>query len=134
MSALTLSRRTAFAGAAALALAPVGASACYSSEIALHSAMVAHYERKLATHRAAIDAAEALHGGAAPGWMYLPGETHALGEQRYASLITILKETPEDQRELNLMRRAAAHPDIRRGPRAWADFRVAEAEKALAVA
>ena len=132
MSAPLLTRRTALAGAATLAAVPLQAVAAVApTPIARLWTEAQRLDRALGVHRAAIASAEALRQ-AAPGWMYLSGEGHALGQRRYEALVAILKETPRGASDHAIMAKASQHRDILRGPHAWASFKVAEAAAAVA--
>lgn len=131
MSALTLTRRTAIAGAAAFAAAPF-AAANEPTPIDRLWIEAQRLDGALAMHRGEIAAAEELRHGAAPGWMYLSSEGREIGEQRYQTLVAILNEKPRHSGDVATMARVAEDRDMRAGPRAWAAERVASAALAMA--
>ena len=126
MTSPTLTRRTAFAGTAALALVPVVASAA-SKQTAIGSlwADAEALSVKLNSYRAQI-AASAETGGIS-GWMRLGGEANTLGGQRYAKLMGILHTKPETQSDLAIMARVVLDEEIQNGAKGYAADRFATA-------
>lgn len=126
-------RRTALAGAAALAFAPVAAlarPAAPASPIKALWGEARALEAALAAHSGAIETAAEARG--IPGWMTMAGPANELGEARYGKLVAILNAEPQDARDLAIMAEASRHRDIVEGPRGWAAARLAEATLALA--
>jgi hypothetical protein len=126
MTTSTITRRTAFAGAAALSIVPVAASAS-AKQTAIgalwHDAEM--LGAKLDAYRAEI-AAAAQNGGIA-GWMRLGGEANALGGQRYGKLMAILHAKPETQGDLAVIARVVLDDEIQNSAKGYAADRFAKA-------
>ncbi len=132
MTNTTLSRRTMFGAAAALAAAPVAAGQAFASgttTIGRHWAQAESLKDQLATHRAAITAA-ASNGGIS-GWMRLGGEANALGQRRYDALVAILNTRPESTQDLAILGKVVLDADIQNGARNWAGEQLANATVAF---
>lgn len=133
----TMTRRAAIAAAAAFAVlpaVPAAAGAKAPSNETPITRLWAEAERLkegLSAHRAAIAAAEDVHGTGLSGWVYLPGEPNAIGHRRYDTLVEILNQTPKGAEDYAIMHRAARDADIVAGPRAWATARLEAARHAL---
>jgi hypothetical protein len=126
MTTPSLTRRTAFAGAAALAVVPAVAFAkapettigkLWSDAEAINS--------KIAAYRAEITAA-AQNGGIS-GWMRLGGEANTLGGLRYSRLMAILHAKPESQADLAIMANVVLDSEIQNGAKSYAAERFAQA-------
>ncbi|MGL4636415.1 MAG: hypothetical protein ACRCWF_10560 [Beijerinckiaceae bacterium] len=126
MTTSTISRRTAFAGAAALSLVPVVASAA-ASETAIGKLWneAEALGSKLDAYRAEI-AASAQNGGIS-GWMRLGGEANTLGGQRYGKLMAILHAKPETQGDLVVMARVILDDEIQNSAKGYAADQFAKA-------
>jgi hypothetical protein len=133
MTTPSLTRRSAFAGAAALTVVPAVASAAAKQTAIgkLWSEAEALNER-LAAYRAEI-AAVAQSGGIS-GWMRLGGEANALGGQRYAKLMAILHAKAETQGDLAIMAKAVLDDEIVNGAKGYAADQFARATIAFSEA
>ncbi len=132
MTNTTLSRRTMFCAAAALAAAPVAAGQAFASGTTTIGRLWAQAESlkdQLATHRAAITAA-ASNGGIS-GWMRLGGEANALGQRRYDALVAILNTRPESAQDFAILGKVVLDADIQNGARNWAGEQLANATVAF---
>jgi hypothetical protein len=130
MTTPTLTRRTAFAGAAALSLVPAVASASASeTTIGKLWSEAEALNAKLAGYRAEI-AAAAQNGGIS-GWMRLGGEANTLGGQRYAKLMAILHAKPETSADLAVMAKVVLDDEIVNGAKGYAADQFARATIAL---
>jgi hypothetical protein len=126
MTSTFLSRRTAFVGAAALALVPVIAAAkANETTIGKLWADAESLNDKIAAYRTEISAA-AQNGGIA-GWMRLGGEANTLGGLRYARLMAILNAKPEAQADLAIMARVVLDDEIHNGAKSYAADQFAKA-------
>jgi hypothetical protein len=126
MTTPTLTRRTAFAGAAALSLVPVVASAAANeTTIGKLWREAEALNAKLAGYRAEI-AAAAQNGGIS-GWMRLGGEANTLGGQRYAKLMAILHEKPQSPADLAVMAKVVLDDEIVNGAKGYAADQFARA-------
>ena len=126
MTSSTLTRRTAFTGAAVLALVPVATSAAtQKTAIGGLWADAEAISLKLNSYRAQI-AASAETGGIS-GWMRLGGEANTLGGQRYAKLMGILHTKPETQGDLAILARVVLDEEIQNGAKGYAADRFATA-------
>jgi hypothetical protein len=126
MTSPSLTRRSAFAGAAALTVVPAIASAAAKQTAigALWSEAEA-LEGKIAAYSAKI-AATAQNGGIT-GWMRLGGEANTLGSQRYAKLMAILHAQPERQSDLAIIARVVLDGEIQNGAKGYAADQFARA-------
>jgi hypothetical protein len=120
----TLTRRTAFAGAAALAIVPAAAMAS-ATPIARLWAEAESLNGQLAAHRAAI--AQAAANGGISGWMRLGGDANRLGAARYERMVAILNAQPTSEADLATMARVVQDDEFRNGARGFAADRLAEA-------
>jgi hypothetical protein len=126
MTSPSLTRRSAFAGAAALTVVPAVASASTKqTAIGTLWSEAEALERKIAAYSAEI-AAAAQNGGIA-GWMRLGGEANTLGGQRYARLMAILHATPESQTDLAIIARVVLDGEIQNGAKGYAADQFAKA-------
>jgi hypothetical protein len=126
MTNSTISRRTAFAGAAALSIVPAVASA--SARQTTIGSLWNEAETlgtRLESFRAEI-AASAQNGGIS-GWMRLGGEANALGGQRYGKLMAILHAKPETQADLTVMARVILDGEIQNSAKGYAADQFAKA-------
>jgi hypothetical protein len=130
MTTPSLTRRSAFAGAAALTIVPVVASArspetvigkLWSEAEALNA--------RLDAYRAEITAA--AQTGGISGWMRLGGEANTLGGQRYAKLMAILHVKPENQNDLAILARVVLDDEISNGAKGYAADQFARATLAM---
>jgi hypothetical protein len=124
----TVTRRTAFAGAAALAAVPTGASALTKvkpTQIGTLWAEAESLKETLAVHRAAI--AQAAANGGISGWMRLGGEANRLGAARYERLVAILNATPRSEADLAVMARVVQDAEFRNGAHGFAAEKLADA-------
>jgi hypothetical protein len=130
MTTPSLTRRSAFAGAAALTIVPVVASArspetvigkLWSEAEALNA--------RLDAYRAEITAA--AQTGGISGWMRLGGEANTLGGQRYAKLMAILHVRPENQNDLAILARVVLDDEISNGAKGYAADQFARATLAM---
>jgi hypothetical protein len=130
MTTPSLTRRSAFAGAAALTLVPVVASA-ESAETAIGKlwSEAEVLNARLDAYRAEITAV-AQNGGIS-GWMRLGGEANTLGGQRYAKLMAILHVKPENQNDLAILARVVLDDEISNGAKGYAADQFARAAIAL---
>jgi hypothetical protein len=130
MTTPSLTRRSAFAGAAALTVVPVVASA-RSPETAIGKlwSEAEVLNARLDAFRAEITAA-AQNGGIS-GWMRLGGEANTLGGQRYAKLMAILHVRPENQHDLAILARVVLDDEISNGAKGYAADQFARATLAL---
>jgi hypothetical protein len=131
MTTPSLTRRSAFAGAAALTLVPVVASA-ESAETAIGKlwSEAEVLNARLDAYRAEITAV-AQNGGIS-GWMRLGGEANTLGGQRYAKLMAILHVKPENQADLAILARVVLDDEISNGAKGYAADQFARATIAMA--
>jgi hypothetical protein len=119
MTTPALTRRSAFAGAAALTVVPaVASAAAKQTAIGKLWSEAEALDARLQAYRAEI-AAVAQNGGIS-GWMRLGGEANALGGQRYARLMAILHATPETQGDLAVMAKAVLDDEIVNGAKGYA--------------
>jgi hypothetical protein len=122
----TINRRAAFAGAAALALVPVAATAQAGEttigklwrEAEALSARLAAYSSEIA---------DAAANGGISGWMRLAGEANTLGGERYARLMAILHETPETDADVAVMANVVLDAEVVNGAKGYAADRLAKA-------
>jgi hypothetical protein len=121
----TVTRRTAFAGAAALAAAPALASTRQTTPISRLWAEAERLNGSLAAHRAAI--AEAAANGGISGWMRLGGEANRIGSARYERLVAILNAEAETPADLAIIAQVSRDEDILAGPRSFAADKLAHA-------
>jgi hypothetical protein len=130
MTTPSLTRRSAFAGAAALTVVPVVALA-RSAETAIGKlwSEAEVLNTRLDAYRAEITAA-AQNGGIS-GWMRLGGEANTLGGQRYAKLMAILHVKPENQNDLAILARVVLDDEISNGAKGYAADQFARATIAL---
>ena len=133
MTTPSLTRRSAFAGAAALTIVPVVASA-RSGETAIGKlwSEAEALNARLASYRAEITAA--AQTGGISGWMRLGGEANTLGGQRYAKLMAILHVKPESQNDLSILARVVLDEEISNGAKSYAADQFARATIAMAEA
>jgi hypothetical protein len=131
MTTPSLTRRSAFAGAAALTVVPAVASA-RSSETAIGKlwSEAEALNARLDAYRAEITAV-AQNGGIS-GWMRLGGEANTLGGQRYAKLMAILHVKPENQADLAILARVVLDDEISNGAKGYAADQFARATIAMA--
>jgi hypothetical protein len=133
MTKTTLSRRTMFGAAAALAAAPAVAAgqalASGQTTIGKLWAQAESLNVQLDAHRAAIT--EAAQNGGISGWMRLGGQANALGQRRYDLLVAILKTRPEDTQDLAILGKVVLDGDIQNGARNWAAEQLAHATVAF---
>jgi hypothetical protein len=126
MTQLSLSRRSAFFGAAALSLVPVVATAkTKQTAIGALWADAEALKAKIASYRGEI--AAAAHNGGISGWMRLGGEANVLGGMRYARLMAILNAKPESQADLAIMARVILDDEIHNGAKSYAADQFAKA-------
>jgi hypothetical protein len=127
MTSPSLSRRTAFVGAAALTLVPIVAAAGTAKQttIAKLWADAEDLHVKISAYRSEI--AAAAHNGGISGWMRLGGEANALGGLRYARLMAILNGKPENQADLAIMARVVLDEEIHNGAKGYAADQFAKA-------
>jgi hypothetical protein len=130
MTTPSLTRRSAFAGAAALTVVPAVASA-RSAETAIGKlwSEAEALNVRLDAYRAEITAV-AQNGGIS-GWMRLGGEANTLGGQRYAKLMAILHVKPENQNDLAILARVVLADEISNGAKGYAADQFARATIAL---
>ncbi|MGL4975588.1 MAG: hypothetical protein ACRC56_09850 [Bosea sp. (in: a-proteobacteria)] len=132
MTKTTLSRRTMFGAAAALAAAPVAAGQALASGTTTIGRLWSQAESlndQLAAHRAAIT--EAAANGGISGWMRLGGQANVLGQRRYDALVAILKTKPESTQDLAILGKVVLDGDIQNGARNWAGEQLANATVAF---
>jgi hypothetical protein len=135
MTKTTLSRRSIFGAAAALAAAPaVVAGQAFAAEPASTTigklwAQAESLNQQLAAHRAAIT--QAASNGGISGWMRLGGEANLLGQRRYDTLVAILKTKPESTADLATLGKVVLDGDIQNGARSWAGEQFARAAVAF---
>jgi hypothetical protein len=131
MTTPSLTRRSAFAGAAALTLVPVVATA-RSPETAISKlwSEAEALNARLDAYRAEITAV-AQNGGIS-GWMRLGGEANTLGGQRYAKLMAILHVKPENQADLAILARVVLDDEISNGAKGYAADQFARATITMA--
>jgi hypothetical protein len=131
MTTPSLTRRSAFAGVAALTVVPVVASAA-SRDTAISRLWqeAESLDQQLNAYRAQIVAA-AQNGGIS-GWMRLGGEANTLGGQRYAKLMAILHAKPENQADLTILARVVLDDEITNGAKGYAAEQFARATIAMA--
>ncbi len=139
MTTSSLTRRTAFVGAAALSLVPVVASAKTLGSIKARETAIGTLwneaemlNTRLNRFRAEITAA--AETGGISGWMRLGGEANTLGGQRYARLMAILHASPENQADLAIMARVVLDEEIGNGAKGYAADQFARATLTLAEA
>jgi hypothetical protein len=124
MTTPSLTRRTAFAGAAALTVVPAAAFAkTWPTAIGALWNEAEALNARLASFRAEI--AAAAENGGISGWM-------RLGGQRYARLMAILHARPETQSDLAIMARVVLDDEIGNGAKGYAADQFARATLALA--
>ena len=133
MTSPSLTRRSAFAGAAALTVVPAVASASTKQTVigALWSEVEA-LEHKITAYSAEI--AAAAENGGISGWMRLGGEANTLGGQRYAKLMAILHASPQNQADLAILARVVLDGDIQNGAKGYAADQFAKATIAYTAA
>ena len=135
MTKTTLSRRTMFGAAAALAAAPAAAvSQALAAEPAATNigklwAQAERLNLQLGAHRAAIS--EAASNGGISGWMRLGGEANLLGQRRYDTLVAILKTKPESAADLATLGKVVLDGEMQSGARSWAGEQFARATVAF---
>jgi hypothetical protein len=126
MTTSTITRRTAFAGAAALTIVPAVASATTKpTTIGALWNEAGALGTKLESFRAEI-AASAQNGGIS-GWMRLGGEANTLGGQRYGKLMAILHAKPETNSDLAVMARVILDDEIQNSAKGYAAEQFAKA-------
>jgi hypothetical protein len=130
MTTPSLTRRSAFAGAAALSVVPATAFA-RAKETAIGKlwSEAQALDLQLDTYRAQI--AAAAQTGGISGWMRLGGEANTLGGQRYAKLMAILHTRPESQADLSILARVVLDDEITNGAKGYAAEQFARATIAL---
>ncbi len=133
MTTPSLTRRSAFAGAAALTVVPAVASA-RSPETAIGKlwAEAEVLNGRLDAYRAEITAV--AQTGGISGWMRLGGEANTLGGQRYAKLMAILHVKPENQNDLAILAKVVLDDEISNGAKGYAADQFARATIAMAEA
>jgi hypothetical protein len=133
MTTPSLTRRSAFAGAAALTVVPAVASA-RSPETTIGKlwSEAEVLNARLDAYRAEITAA--AQTGGISGWMRLEGEANTLGGQRYAKLMAILHVKPESQNDLAILARVVLDDEISNGAKGYAADQFARATIALSEA
>ena len=130
MTTPSLTRRSAFAGAAALSLVPAVASAkAHQTPIGALWSEVEALTSRLASHH--VEIAAAAQTGGISGWMRLGGEANALGGQRYGKLMAILHSKPENQADLAILARVVLDDEMQNGAKGYAAERFAAATIAL---
>ena len=131
MTSPSVSRRTAFIGAAALSLVPVVAAAATPKQttIAKLWADAEDLNIKISAYRSEI--AAAAHNGGISGWMRLGGEANTLGGLRYTRLMAILNAKPENQTDLAIMARVVLDDEIHNGAKGYAADQFAKATISL---
>jgi hypothetical protein len=130
MTDMTMTRRAALAGSAALAAVPalsVAAMAAPQGETAIGKlwAQAEGLNAQLVAHRAEITRLAA--DGGISGWMRLGGEANRIGNERYRALVSIFTEAPQTPRDLELMGRAYLDEEIQNGAKSWASEVLANA-------
>ncbi len=126
MTTSTITRRTAFAGAAALSIVPAVASAnARTTTIGTLWNETEALGARLESFRAEITAS--AQSGGISGWMRLGGEANALGGQRYGKLMAILHTKPETQGDLAIMARVILDDEIQNSAKGYAAEQFAKA-------
>jgi hypothetical protein len=133
MTTPSLTRRTAFAGAAALTVVPsVAFAKARTTAIGTLWSEAEALNARLNSFRAEI--AAAAENGGISGWMRLGGEANTLGGQRYARLMAILHAKPETQADLAIMARVVLDDEIGNGAKGYAADQFARATLTMAEA
>jgi hypothetical protein len=121
------SRRAVLAGAAAASLAPAVAGVAVfvpsgkrSSETAISNLWTEAelLKRRLSKFYVEIEAGRRCNG--LPGWMTARGAANELGNRRYDTLVSMLKQTPETLDDLAILGRVVRQEEMRDGPISWA--------------
>ncbi len=139
MTTPSLTRRTAFVGAAALTVVPAVASAkildiAKARETAIGSLWNEAEALNGRLNRFRAEIAAAAEDGGISGWMRLGGEANTLGGQRYARLMAILHAKPQNQADLAIMARVVLDEEIGNGAKGYAADQFARATLALSEA
>ncbi|MFM9973975.1 MAG: hypothetical protein ACKVON_05290 [Beijerinckiaceae bacterium] len=133
MTSPSLTRRSAFAGAAALTVVPVMALAStQQTAIGKLWSEAQAFEQKIVAYRAEI--AAAAETGGISGWMRLGGEANTLGGLRYARLMAILHAKPESQADLAILAKVVLDDEIQNGAKGYAADQFATATIAFTTA
>ncbi len=126
MTTPSLTRRSAFSGAAALTVVPSVASAkARETAIGKLWSEAEALNVRLEAYRAEITAA-AQNGGIS-GWMRLGSEANTLGGQRYARLMAILHTPAQSQADLSILARVVLDDEISNGAKSYAADQFARA-------
>ncbi len=126
MTSPSLTRRSAFAGAAALTVVPVMALAStQQTAISKLWSEAQAFEQKIVAYRAEI--AAAAETGGISGWMRLGGEANTLGGLRYTRLMAILHARPESQADLAILAKVVLDDEIQNGAKGYAADQFAKA-------
>jgi hypothetical protein len=130
MTSTSLTRRTAFVGAATLAFVPaVAVATTRQTIIGKLWADAEDLNIKISAYRNEI--AAAAHNGGISGWMRLGGEANTLGGLRYARLMAILNAKPETPADLAIMARVVLDDEIHNGAKSYAADQFAKATVGL---
>lgn len=132
MSNISINRRTAFTGAAALTLVPAVAVAAQPKTTVIGKLWneAEALRVKLDLFRAEIEAS--AENGGISGWMRLGGEANTLGGERYGRLMAILNSTPANADDLKIMAKVVLDGEIQNGAKGFAADRFAQATLSLA--